>query len=520
MALEQASSPRRRRARPDAAHAAANGGPVAVSPLPPLASLGLSAVQAATEGLVTIDQAQRIVMINPAALAMFGCTAEQALGAPLSRFVPAALRRRHAALVRAFAASGESGRPDTLRSPVRGLRANGEEFPLAASISRVDMRDEATQGPYFTAVLRDLSLEDALRQQIELLNRRMRAVFDLAPVAIWITDGDSVVFANHACATLFGAASREALVGRTLDALLAPGSYATVRRALRRAARDDASGPTVGERIVRLDGQEREVIIALARLPDHGRTVVQMAITDVSESARAQRELERSRRELRRLSASLVNAREDERRRIARELHDELGQRLTALKMELSSLKGVRSAPPPDARVDAMVEMVDDTVASVRRIATELRPLMLDDLGLNAAIEWLADGWARRMGVTVRQHLPRRDAPLPEGTAIAVYRMVQEALTNIARHAHATEVSIALRRAGGRLTLEVRDNGVGLDTASMFREGSHGLMGIRERAYMLGGEFEVAAAGGGGTRLTVRLPLTAPAEPSAAEPRP
>ena len=133
------------------------------------------------------------------------------------------------------------------------------------------------------------------------------------------------------------------------------------------------------------------MVIAIASLPDHGRTVVQMVITDITERARESRELERSRRSLRRLSASMVQAREDERRRIARELHDELGQRLTALKMELSSLDGEAAGATRAGRIDAMLEMVDDTVATVRRIATELRPLMLDDLGLNAAIEWLAD---------------------------------------------------------------------------------------------------------------------------------
>ena len=115
-----------------------------------------------------------------------------------------------------------------------------------------------------------------------------------------------------------------------------------------------------------------------------------MVITDITERTLEERELERSRRQLRRLSASVVQAREDERRRIARELHDELGQRLTALKMELSSLDGDGRAGSARQRIDAMLEMIDDTVATVRRIATDLRPLMLDDLGLNAAIEWLA----------------------------------------------------------------------------------------------------------------------------------
>jgi two-component system sensor histidine kinase UhpB len=350
-----------------------------------------------------------------------------------------------------------------------------------------------------------------LQQQLDALNRHMRAVFELAPVAIWIADSDRIVFANRACATLFGAADREALIGRSIYELLAPSSCEPVRRTVAQALQGDAPVPTINERIARMDGRMREVVIAVAGMPDHGRTVLQMVITDITERAQESRELERSRRDLRRLSARMVQAREEERRRIARELHDELGQRLTALKMELSSL----GSEPVDAmraeRIGAMLEMVDDTVATVRRIATELRPLMLDDLGLNAAIEWLAHGWARRMGVAMSLDLGA-DPALDEATRIALYRMVQEALTNIARHAHASEVRIGLRQQGNELQLTVLDNGVGFDEALMQREDSYGLMGMRERALMLGGTLEAGNAPRGGGRITVRLPLRAVAD--------
>jgi signal transduction histidine kinase len=160
-----------------------------------------------------------------------------------------------------------------------------------------------------------------------------------------------------------------------------------------------------------------------------------------------------------------------------------------------------------------MLEMVDDTVATVRRIATELRPLMLDDLGLNAAIGWLADSWSRRMGVAVTLHLGAAEPAIDDAGSIALYRMVQEALTNIARHARATKVCIEVQQSGSDLLLTVLDNGVGFNEASMFREGSHGLMGIRERALMLGGELMIGNSPSGGGRVTVRLPLRADALP-------
>ena len=158
-------------------------------------------------------------------------------------------------------------------------------------------------------------------------------------------------------------------------------------------------------------------------------------------------------------------------------------------------------------RIPAMLAMVDETVASVRRIATDLRPAMLDDLGLNAAIDWLARDAGRRMGVEVRLQLCGDDPKVGDAAAIALYRMVQETLTNIARHARATAVRIEIRCQRDELVLSVQDNGVGFSGAQIYREGSHGLMGIRERAWMLGGQIEIGNASSGGGCVTVRLPL-------------
>jgi len=473
------------------------------------------AIAAAKEGVLTIDARHRIVMMNAAAERMFGCGSEQLRGKTLSRLIPEGFRRSHPQWVRRFQGGRASALPADLHRTVSGVRANGEIFPLEATISSVEVRTRAGPQRYYTALLCDLSQEQGLRERIDAMNLQMRAVFELAPVAIWITDADRIVFANRACATLFGANGRPALQGRSIYDLLSPESHAKVRKAVSRVLSSEQAAPVVSERIVRLDGGTRDVVIAVAALPDHGRTAVQMVITDVSESAQQGRELERSRSDLRKLSANLVNAREDERRRIARELHDELGQRLTALKMELAALATQPDAPTREQRIASMVEMVDDTVASVRRIATELRPLMLDDLGLVAAIEWLAQNWSARMGVRVKLHLEPRLPEIGDAATIALYRVVQEALTNIARHARAREVRIELRRGAGALRLSVQDDGVGFDETSIYREGSHGLMGIRERTHMLGGELRIGNARQGGGRISVRLPLRLAREPRA-----
>ena len=480
---------------------------------PPSLTAGLfelaqgSIVHDALEAIITVDDQQRVVMINPAAQRMFGYTAAEALGSDLSRFIPLRYRASHVEGLRHFDVSGALELPKSVRRPIVGLRSNGQEFPAEASLSRLDVAGESGTRCYFTALLRDLSEEQGLKAEIDALKARMLSVFELAPVAIWITDAEQIVFANRACATLFGTSEPAQLVGRSIYSLLAPGSHRAVRQKVAQALTTGTPVTTVSERIARLDGTVREVVIAVAGLPDHGRTAVQMVLTDISERTRESEELERSRRELRRLSANLVNAREAERRNIARELHDELGQWLTALKMELATLVAGTQRGGLEGRVANMLSIVDETMAAVRRMASDLRPLMLDELGLNAAVEWLARESARRLGIEIMLRLDDTDPPVSEAATIALYRMVQEALTNIARHAKATEVQIELRREAGEVVLTVRDNGVGFSEKAMYRDGSHGLMGIRERAYMFGGELEVGNLPGGGGRITVRLPL-------------
>ena len=468
-------------------------------------------LQAAQEAIVMVDERQHIVAINPAAERMFRCTPAQALGQSLDRFIPPAQRGTHAARVGEFASSEHLQQRMARHRRISATRLDGSEFPVEITLSRVDMADGHGVRRFFAALVLDLSEQRQLRDEIEHFKNRLRSVFELAPVAIWISENDRIVFANRAAERLFG--HDGSIVGQPLYGLLEPGSHEAVRAQVLRALAGTREVERVHGNIARSDGMQREVEIALAALPDHGRTTVQMVVADVTQRRLELAELEQSRESLRQLSTSVVEAREEERRRIARELHDELGQRLTALKMELSALPGVGRQQERQERVDSLMNMLDDTLASVRRISSDLRPMMLDDLGLNAAIEWLARDTARRMGIEVAVRLSENDAPVDDRVATAVFRMVQEALTNVARHARATDVTVRLRRHDGELELVVEDNGIGYPQDAMQREGSFGLLGMRERAGMLGGRLEYTNAPGSGARLTVRLPLGARPRP-------
>jgi len=212
---------------------------------------------------------------------------------------------------------------------------------------------------------------------------------------------------------------------------------------------------------------------------------------------------------LRAWAVSLVDAREEERLRIARGMHDELGQLLTALQLELASLALVAKEPAHSQRIASMKALIDETMVAVRRISDDLRPLMLDDLGLNAAVESLARTAASRMGIEVTVRHDEADPPIQPSVATALYRIVQEALTNVARHAHATDVSIDLRMQGREIVLKVEDNGVGLPEDALERTGSWGLRGLLERVNLCGGSLVLENAPGSGARMTVRVPIDA-----------
>lgn len=203
--------------------------------------------------------------------------------------------------------------------------------------------------------------------------------------------------------------------------------------------------------------------------------------------------------------------REEEKARVARELHDELAQTLTALKMDAVWLRDNAEAAPQaiSAKLSGMLDLLDSAVSSTRRIAADLRPLILDDLGLVPAIEWLASSFTERWSLpcklSVDPALERQE--LQEPYASAVFRIVQESLANVAKHAQASQASVAVGLEQGALVLCVRDDGCGFSTSAPRQPHSLGLMGLRERVHLLKGSVDIASTLGQGTRVTVRIPL-------------
>ena len=341
-------------------------------------------IDSAMDAIITIDEAQNILLFNRAAESIFRCSRAEALGRPLEGFIPQRFRGAHRGHVRHFGATGVTTRRMGDVTTLWGLRADGEEFPLEASISQASEDGRR----YFTVILRDITLrkqaEDALRRQQQ---------------------------------------------------------------------------------------------------------------------------------ELRDLSAQVLEAREEEKTRIARELHDELGQLLTAVKMDLAWLNERSRADDAElqAKLREVNAMVDQTVAATRRISSDLRPLMLDDLGLADAAAWLVEEFGKRSSVQCSFRLGDAAAleNVSKAVGTAVYRALQESLTNIARHSQAKNAWILLTAEGEELRFEVEDDGRGIAAVDLAKVRSLGLKGMRERLAYLGGSLDIGAAPRGGTRLRGRLPLRA-----------
>jgi len=336
-------------------------------------------IQSAMDAIITVDDRQNIVMFNAAAEKIFGCPVAEAIGAPLDRFIPERFRAAHRGHVRHFGETGATTRMMGARLALLGLRSNGEEFPIDASISQVviDARK------FYTVIVRDITERRSVEEALEL-------------------------------------------------------SY----------------------------------------------------------------------REFRELSTAMHEVREAERLRIARELHDELAQWLTAIKMDVSWLSSrlPREEAQLLARVEKMKGVVDTAVAAVRRIAADLRPVMLDDLGLVPAIESLLHDLSQRTGIVISLDGAAAELDFREPLPTALYRIAQEALTNVARHAGATEVSVTMHVGDGRLVLAVRDNGSGFDPGTV-RGKSYGILGIRERAHTLGGTARFERIAEGGMLVEIVIPV-------------
>ena len=472
-------------------------------------------VESAMDPIVTIDEAQRILAFNAAAERAFGWPREAALGKPVEMLLPERFRERHRAHIDAFAKTGTTSRRMGAQTVLAALRRSGEEFPIEASISQHLESGERR----LTVILRDIT--DRVRTQSQLVasEARLRGIVDTAMDAIiTVDDAQRVVLFNAAAEAMFGFTKEEA-IGLPLATFLPTRYRASHAEHVKRFGGESAPSRRMGEsRIItglRRNGEEFPIDAAISHLEEGDATFYTVILRDVSARERALADLRQSKQELQELGAASEATREQEKSRIARELHDELGQALTMLRMDVAWCRAniPESAPGVAAKLDRMETLLKGTVAATRRISSDLRPLMLDDLGLVPALEWLVQNMSQRSGIDCEFSTDDPTLALPPAHSTAVFRIVQEALTNIAKHARARQAQVSVRRDSGAVRILVSDDGVGFATDDPRKPESFGLLGLRERISLLRGTAAIRSARGSGTTIEVTLPVATPDRP-------
>jgi PAS domain S-box-containing protein len=474
-----------------------------------------------TDAIITVDDGTRVVMFNDAAQSMFLCLAADAIGQPFDRFVPQRFRLAHQGHVSAFAqkqapspARGEAG-------TLVGLRANGEEFPFEASISHSVIEGQ----DFFTAIVRDITERKKAKERLLASERFTRAVVNS--------------ISSHVCVL-----NREGVILRTNDAWRElgrehPNGVFTIGVAgqnyFDRCRQTAAGSTTTSQAILQgieavLKGHdsmfsveycaelpEEECWFLMRATPLKGGKGVVILHTDISARVRMAQNLEEhvlllseQREEMESLTRKLIEAQEQERRRIARDLHDDFNQRLAALSVELETLERTSSALPE--RIARQLAMIRGQVGQIsddlHDMAYRLHPSLLDHVGLELAVREHVDEFAERTKVSVN-YTPRQvpETLTPE-IATTLFRVMQETLQNVFKHAAATNVTVRLTGSSKGIGLSVRDNGKGFETSGQHAQRAGlGLVSMQERARLLGGILHVHSRSGQGTKVCAWIPF-------------
>jgi PAS domain S-box-containing protein len=444
----------------------------------------------ASDAIVVTDGEGRIVEVNPAGCALVGYTGEELLGRPVRELLAGEEQGNVPALVEELARRGYLRVEQTL------VRKEGSGVLLETMTS-------ALSDGRLLGTARDVSerrrAEQALRESEEIFRRLIEAAFD----GVAIHEQGMILEVNEPLARMFGYEPREMIGMSTLD-LAAPESRELVRQSV--VAGREQPYEAMG---LRRDGTKFHGELCGKAVTWRGKKARVVAVRDISERKRAEQSLRQLAALRQAVTSKIIGAQEQERQRLARELHDVVGQMLAVLKMQIDWISG-RADHAADVRLaaDQLTAKLDETLLVVRELAHGLRPPVLDDLGVSCALETLAQETVQRSGIRCEVEIAEvAGVPAPVGTAL--YRIAQEALANCLRHSGAQGLRLALEHdeAAGLLVLTVEDDGRGIAAEERDSPHSLGIASMRERAELLGGEIAVERRASGGTRVRVQIPL-------------
>ena len=468
--------------------------------------------EASPDAIIVATRAGVIHTINQQAERLFGYPRAELVGQAIELLMPSRFHHAHVTKRENYVRDPHM-RPMGEGRDLLARRKDGTELPVDISLSPI----ATAEGVMVISTIRDITKRKLAESALRASEARLEEAQRIAHVGSWewVAATDAATFSKEFCAIMGLDPAGPLPCLADLEKFYSPETVANLKTAVEKAMREGTSYEIELES-VRADGSRRWQLGRGERwFDEHGQLKgLRGTALDITERKLAEQQLAESGELLRALLARLRLAREEERIRVAREIHDELGQLLTGLKMDVRWLERKLSEPglPPGLnplldRAVAASELADSTIATVQKIASELRSGALDQLGLEAALTQEARRFQERAGipctVVVAESWP---APPPE-IANELFYICQEALTNVTRHARAMSVAIALRTEGGDLLLEVRDDGVGMDDVSLHAPSSLGLTGMRERAVQCGGTVAFERNEPGGTCVVARVPM-------------
>ena len=459
----------------------------------------------------------KFVYVNPTAEQLTGYSRGELLGMNLYDLVHPSFRQE----VRERVEQRELGLDMSLRYEGKILTKDGEDRWMDVCAAGTIFRGEQA----VIATTFDITSRKRAEEDLQRSEERYRTLFETAPDAVGVFDSDMrLIMTNEKGAALFGFNEAKDLSGTSLYDFVSLEDRQRVQSLIENIQRTGqlAVFEYTG---MRRDKTRCDIEIRATLIPniDGEASSVLTVQADITERKRAERALKVSEEQLRALSAKMHLTREEEGTRIAREIHDELGGALTGLKWDLEGIEtrllssnGDPTISDVQKRIGTMTGLIESTINTVRRISSELRPGVLDDLGLVAAVEWQAQQFQKRTGVLVHWTTDLESARVSLEGATAVFRIFQEVLTNVLRHSRADNIYVKLFEVDSLLKLEVKDDGRGITDDEQRNTRSLGLLGMKERALLVGGDVTISGAIGEGTTVVVRVPLSTGSEESIA----
>ncbi len=458
----------------------------------------------APDGIITINKKGIITACSPSFIELSGFSKNDIVGKHFSK-APTLNVKEVPKYIKMFISMINGKIPKPFEILWKHKNGSSRLAEVRASLMRKNLEIVGIQG-----IARDITERKKTEAALRESEKRHKELVDLLPQGVFELDTNgNFTYLNRYGLKLTGYSQKEISGGFNVSQLMIPED--------RERLTQTVSKIMVGEKSVgneytslRKDGSQVPVMIYSRPIILNKKPVgLRGTVIDITDHKRAQGELEKSRAKLRNLAVHLQSVREQELSKIAGDIHDDLAQSLTALKMDMVFLS--RKIPEGykemSDKLKSMIDLTDVTIQTVRSLCAELRPSVLDDLGLAEAVKWYAEGFQNRTGIRCDVSIVPENFPAKEERSTAVFRIFQETLTNVALHAEATVVKVELRSASGNLELEVKDNGKGITREQLTDAKSFGLIGIRERVKAFGGEDRIIGEAGKGTVVKVRIPL-------------